>query len=142
MNKNEVKDILWETEYKKRLLVAETEIEWLKRSLSDIEDWCVEFHETGPHDPEKALKIVMTIYDIAHEHFQGEYIKRILPIESAFDDLLKTNHWLEDELDIYRQALKSACKALEGTKADWTTPGGNSLEDTFLRQAKWEVEND
>lgn len=46
---------------------AESEVERLKRALSDIEDWCVEFHETGPHDPDKALKIVMTIYDIANK---------------------------------------------------------------------------
>lgn len=50
-----------------RAIKAEAENECLKRALSDIEDWCVEFHVTGPHDPEKALKIVMTIYDIAHE---------------------------------------------------------------------------
>jgi len=50
-----------------RAIKAEAENEWLKRALSDVEDWCVEFHVTGPHDPEKALKIVMTIYDIVHE---------------------------------------------------------------------------
>lgn len=52
---------------RKENLVIKTENEWLKRALSDIEDWCVEFHETGPHDPDKALKIVMNIYDIVYE---------------------------------------------------------------------------
>lgn len=59
--------VIMETDLKKRLLVVETENEWLKRAFSDIENWCVEFHETGPHDPEKALRMVMQIYAIAHE---------------------------------------------------------------------------
>jgi len=50
-----------------RAIKAEAENKCLKLALSDSEDWCVEFHATGPHDPNKALKIVMTIYDIANE---------------------------------------------------------------------------
>ena len=51
----------------KQIQGLRAENEWLKRALSEIEDWCVEFHVTGPHDPDKALKIVMNIYDIVHE---------------------------------------------------------------------------
>ena len=64
---NSVEILNYATLLRKENLVIKTENEWLKRALSDIEDWCVEFHVTGPHDPDKALKIVMTIYDIAHE---------------------------------------------------------------------------
>jgi hypothetical protein len=64
---NAVEILEYATLLRKENLVIKTQNEWLKRALSDIEDWCVEFHVTGPHDPEKALKIVMNIYDIAHE---------------------------------------------------------------------------
>lgn len=64
---NSVEILNYATLLRKENLVIKTENEWLKRALSDIEDWCVEFHVTGPHDPEKALKIVMNIYDIAYE---------------------------------------------------------------------------
>lgn len=64
---NAVEILDYATLLRKENLVIKAENEWLKRALSDIEDWCVEFHVTGPHDPEKALKIVMNIYDIAYE---------------------------------------------------------------------------
>lgn len=56
----------------KQVFQLDTRLDWSNRALSDIEDLCVEFHETGPHDPEKALKIVMQMYDLAHERLLEE----------------------------------------------------------------------
>ena len=64
---NAVEILDYATLLRKENLIVQSENECLKRALSDIEDWCVEFHVTGPHDPDKALKIVMNIYDIVHE---------------------------------------------------------------------------
>lgn len=63
---------VFEANTKKEIFNLDTRLEWSNRALSDIEDWCVEFHETGPHDPDKALKIVMQIYEIAHERLKEE----------------------------------------------------------------------
>ena len=46
----------------------------------------MEFHVTGPHDPDKALKIVMTIYDIAHEQL-GEIIEKPFKLQTELEQI-------------------------------------------------------
>lgn len=75
-------------------------------------------------------------------------------ITGGLDEAIESNQYLEKELDkagqergqlrdalaITQKALELACKSLEDTQKTWLTPGGWSLEHTFLKQAEREVE--
>ncbi|MCK9570915.1 hypothetical protein M0R72_18345 [Candidatus Pacearchaeota archaeon] len=101
---------------------------WLNQGYSD----CAYIANTIlPHAIERAINA------------EGEVERLKLMVKSitgGLDETIETNHYLENELVKYNLAFKLACKSLDETQKNYFTPGGWSLETTFLKQAQIELE--
>ena len=94
------------------------------------------------HDTESESVTIEAIERAIKAEAEVERLKLMVKsITSGLDEAIETNHYLENELVKYNLAFKLACKSLDETQKNYLTPGGWSLETTFLKQAEIELEN-
>lgn len=99
---------------------------------SDNMEFIAQSREGWPHAIERAIKAEAEVERLR---------LMVKSITGGLDEAIETNHYLENELVKYNLAFKLACKSLDETQKNYFTPGGWSLETTFLKQAKRELEN-